>query len=170
MNKKGGIGFPEFFILVVLITLPFLIIGIQNQLKGMERTIGDQQIPFIAADTERDLLLNTLDSDVGEIFEDSLRALAEDNGFFYDSCGGRIDTKYGLCHVINKKEDLKKLCFPDVSYGLNKKFSVWISSLYDDHNISYFKQRYPYELYVQGSQVRGIALKPITIGYSTMVN
>lgn len=158
LKNKKGVGFPEMFIIMVLIALPFLCIAVQTQLNASERTIGVQQIPFIKANEEIKQVLYELDEDAKDVFGYSLISLARRNGFFYSSCGGYKNMQtFGDCTIINLKNDSDYFCFPDLTFSLNKHFSVAKTHWFRKNNI--ILKDNEFELYVDGNHIRGIPLK-----------
>jgi len=158
-NKKGGIGFPEFFIIITIIALIFVLLAVNKQLSGAGWTIRDMQLPLLDADIEKNLVLDVIDDGAVPAFDIALQITAERAGFEKDACGG---WNYG-CAIINSKKDPKNLCLPDISACLNKFFSQELFDLNKKSEIHSLLFFIPYELYVNKSTVRGIPLKEISI-------
>ncbi len=150
MNKKG-IGFPTFFVVAVLITLPFVLLAVSKQLNASGRPIGAQQANIFKADLKRDLILNELDKNAGIAFAQTLVNLAKNGGF-------SDDVKFiEGCVALNSKNNPENIIFPDLSKFLNQEFSQHLYALkIGSANVISTE---PYELYIEGSIIRGIPLR-----------
>ena len=158
MMSKKGVSYPEFMVLLVLIAIPFIILAVHNQLDSYNRVIGDYEVAVLSADTERSMLLDVIDDNAVPAFNHALQILSERGGFEKEACGGWNQG----CAIINSKKDPKDLCLPEISKCLNKFFNQEMHSLNRKSGFDYFILAYiPFELYVNNSEVKGIALKNI---------
>ncbi len=160
MINKKAMSFATWMVLVALIAVPFLIIGVNSQLQGFGRVIGDNQVPILLADTERTAILNIIDKNAPSAFNTALIYFSEHAGF--------ADAPFGYesgCAVLNTKEKPKELFLPDLSYGLNHFFTEYMNDLNkkSSNDVLSLQQNIPYELYIDKSKIKGIALKNINV-------
>ena len=165
-NKKAGIGFPEFFVVSLIISLIFVLMAINNQHSSVGRVIGNMQLPLFQADSEKNSVFSVIDVNAEDAFDTTMQIVDGRGGFEKDACGGWMQG----CAILNSRDYPHDLCLPDVTKCLNKFFSQEIYKLNKESGIHQLLFFIPFELYVNKSVIRGIPLKEIVFDLGVFEN